>query len=272
MASQLNEATTRELLEVAIEAASAGKDATLTHFLSREMVVANKQSEAFDPVTAADRDAELAIRTALQKCRPEDGILGEEFAPVEGRSGFTWVIDPIDGTRSFIIGVPLWTTLIALHDGVRPIVGVICQPYLDEVFWGIVGDGFREAGYQRRGTTGALQTRACNHFEDASVATTHRDAFANDRDYCAFREIEIRCRQSRHGGDAYHYAMLADGRIDLVIESGLERYDVAAVIPVIEGAGGVISDWNGNDCSNGGRVLASGGVPMHTKVVNLLPQ
>lgn len=271
MANQLSETNARELLEVAMEAATAAREATLAHFLSKDVAIDSKLAEGFDPVTAADHEAEVAIREVLQRRRPDDSIVGEELPPVAGQSGLTWIVDPIDGTRSFIIGVPLWTTLIGVHDGTRPIVGVVAQPYLEEMYWGIVGAEYREAGFTRRSESGTLRTRECTRFSDASIATTHRDAFADDADYCAFREIETKCRQSRHGGDAYHYAMLADGRIDLVIESGLQSYDVAALIPVIEGAGGKVTDWDGNDCSGGGRVLATGNATMHEMATSLLP-
>ena len=258
MAQKISARAARELLAVAGQLAEAAAEPALRHFRTIGLEVKNKDASGFDPVTAADRESELAIREALARIRPDDGIIGEEFGNSESRSGLTWVIDPIDGTRSFIAGFPLWTILIGLQEGTRPVLGVIDQPYIGERYWGITNDPTRESGFSGRGGSRRMQTRSCTGFPKAVIATTHPDAFATASDCRAFRTLETECRLSRHGGDAYQYALLADGHLDLVVESGLQAYDVAALIPVVEGAGGVITGWDGSDCAGGGRVLAAG--------------
>ena len=271
MANGLRAAEAQDFLAVAHEAAEAARTATLPYFRAPALAVDDKGGAGFDPVTEADRAGERAIRGVLSRRCPADGIVGEEYAPREGRSGRTWVVDPIDGTRSFVAGFPLWTVLIALHDGVRPVVGLIDQPYLDERYWGVTATDGHEAGYARRGETGDLRTRRCGALRDAVIATTGRDAFAAPADYEAYRGLEVRCRFSRQGGDAYQYAMMAEGRVDLVVESGLDNYDAMALVPVVVGAGGVVTDWTGADrAGDGGRVLAAGDAALHAKAMDAL--
>ena len=250
----------RELLAVAGEAADAARRPTLAWFRRDSLAAEDKTGPRgeFDPVTIADRESEEAIREVLARRRPEDGVVGEEYGTEAGRSGLTWVIDPIDGTRSFIAGLPLWTVLIGLHDGVRPALGVIDQPWLEERYWGVTVAGWRAAGAVRRGDPSPLRTRPCASVAAAAVATTSRDCFASEADYAAYRRIETACRFTRKGCDAYMYAMLADGRIDLIIESGLQAYDIMALIPVVEGAGGRLTGWAGEDSCWGGSSLAAG--------------
>ena len=262
----------REILSIAGEAADAARGPTLEWFRSSSVAVDNKGGERgrFDPVTTADRNAEEAIRAVIRKRRPEDGVIGEEFGEAPGTSGITWVIDPIDGTRSFLSGLPLWTVLIGVHDGERASVGVIDQPYLDERYWGITVDGLWEAGTVRRGVCSPLKTRACKSVDDAAVGTTSRDAFASEADYEAYRKIEVSCRYVRKGCDAYLYAMLADGRMDLIVESGLQPYDIMALIPVVQGAGGRLTGWSGGNPRSGGRSLAAGDAQLHGQAVKIL--
>ena len=263
----------REILLVAQEAAGAARAPALEWFRSPSVSVVDKGGEGrkFDPVTAADRNAEDAIREVIARRRPEDGVIGEEFGEAAGRSGITWVIDPIDGTRSFISGLPLWTVLIGVHDGDRAAVGVIDQPYLDERYWGITAVGLREAGAERRGVCTPLRTRSCGTVGEAALGTTSRDAFAREVDYEVYRQFELSCRLVRKGCDAYLYAMLADGRMDLIMETGLESYDIMALIPVVEGAGGKLTNWKGGNPCWGGSSLAAGDPALHAQVLGALP-
>jgi inositol-phosphate phosphatase/L-galactose 1-phosphate phosphatase/histidinol-phosphatase len=210
------------------------------------------------PVTAADREAEAAMRTLLKAEVPQDGVIGEEFGEEPGRSGRQWVLDPIDGTRSFVIGRPIFGTLIALVDRAFPVLGVIDQPISGERWVGIAGQPTTLNGK-------AARTRPCPRLEGAQVASTSPHLFnAHDAEhYMALIEIvaDGNLRQGPvYGGDCYNYALLASGHIDIVCESGLKLYDFAALVPVVEGAGGMMCDWNGEPLHAGsdGRVLAIG--------------
>ena len=262
----------REILLVADEAAEAARGPALEWFRAPEVSVTDKGGpRRFDPVTIADRNAEEAIREVIARRRPEDAVIGEEFGEVSGTSGIVWVIDPIDGTRSFLSGLPLWTVLIGVHDGENAVVGVVDQPYLEERYWGITVEGLREAGAVRRGARSPLKTRSCGSVGEAAVGTTSRDSFEREADYLAYREIALACRYTRLGCDAYMYAMLADGRMDLVIEADLQAYDIMALIPVVEGAGGRLTDWSGGDPCWGGQSFAAGDLGLHAQVLKNLP-
>lgn len=234
----------------------AGK-AILPHF-RRSPDIDSKKEGGYDPVTEADRAAELAMRRAIEERYPTHGIHGEEFGYKKG-DGLTWVLDPIDGTRGFVMGLLHWGTLVALFDGNRPIVGIIRQPFLDETF---VGDGDK-ARFERGGAAHRLTTRSCARLEDALAGTTAPDLFNTPRQYNGFQRLRGRVRGMRYGTDCYLYAMLAMGQADLVIESSLKPYDVQALMPVVEGAGGVITDWDGNNPAMGGDVLATGDPQLH---------
>jgi histidinol phosphatase-like enzyme (inositol monophosphatase family) len=210
------------------------------------------------PVTLADRAAEQAMRRILAAEAPQDGVHGEEFGVSEGRSGRTWVLDPIDGTRSFIVGRPIFGTLIALVDSGFPVLGIIDQPILKERWVGAVGRATTLNGHP-------VRARACPRIEGSQVATTSPHLFnAQDAEhYMALIETvaDGQLRQGPvYGGDCYNYALLASGHIDIVCESGLKLYDFAALVPVVEGAGGLMCDWNGEPLHAGsdGHVLALG--------------
>jgi histidinol phosphatase-like enzyme (inositol monophosphatase family) len=211
---------------------------------------------AFDPVTAADRGAEAAIRQAIAARFPDHGVLGEEYGEDRTDAEFVWVLDPIDGTRGFIAGVPLWTTLIALRWRGEPVVGLIAQPYLDEIYVGtalgsrlIRSDGVRQ-----------LQARPCAGLGGATVGVTDPLAYFQPAEQAAFQRVRDAARLTRLGGDAYYFAMVAIGTMDLVVEPrALRPWDVEAAIPLIEGAGGVVADWRGAKMgSRGGQVVAAG--------------
>ena len=230
------------------------------------MQVDDKGGEGvFDPVTEADRACERALRAAIGAAWPEHGLYGEEFGHQPG-NGLTWVIDPIDGTRGFAAGMLHWGLLLALFDGQRPIIGVLRQPFVDETFW---GDGER-AGYERAGRQRPLAVRTCPDLGSATLATTSPDRFEPGAEAAGFGALAAQVRMTRYGGDCYHFAMLAMGHLDLAVESGLNAYDIQALIPLIEGAGGRVTAWDGGDAAMGGRVLASGDSALHAKALELL--
>ena len=210
---------------------------------------------AFDPVTEADREAEAAIRTLIAARYPDHGVIGEEYGEDRPEADHVWILDPIDGTRAFIAGLPLWTNLIALRTEGRPSVGVIGQPYLDEIFLG----GPSGARLLRGGTETALAVRSCPRLNDALIATTDPDLFTG-AERGAWTQVRAAARLARLGCDAYAYAMLAAGRIDLVAESALKVWDWSALIPVIEAAGGAVSNWRGEAPDGNGQILAVGDV------------
>jgi myo-inositol-1(or 4)-monophosphatase len=220
----------------------------------------------FDPVTEADRRAEEAMRKLIKTERPKDGILGEEHGHEQGSSGLTWILDPIDGTRAFITGRHTWGTLIALHDGTRPVLGIIDQPVLSERFVGHDGKSEVMTADGRQ----PLHVRACSSLSQAVVSTTHPWSYFDRGQRQAFESVCEAARMSYFGGDCYGYALLAMGFIDIVIEGRLAPWDVAALIPVIEGAGGVVTDWDGKPLEMGASVIAAGDKRAHAEAVKLL--
>src|SRR5512144_1846640 len=247
----------------ALQAARAAGDAILPHFRAPIDVEDKGGTRGYDPVTEADRAAEAVIRAAIASRYPDHGIHGEEHGRLAGRSPFTWVIDPIDGTRSFILGHLHWATLIALHDGQRPCVGVMHQPFVGESFVAANGESTWRRGEQRR----ALRTRRCSRIEGAIVATTDPRHFKLDRQIHAYAAATDGARLVRYGGDCYCYTQVAMGLVDIVIETGLQAYDIQALIPLIENAGGVISNWEGGRCDEGGDVLACGDRALHAELL-----
>ncbi len=210
----------------------------------------------FDPVTAADRGAEAAIRQVIAERFPEHGVLGEEYGADRSDAEFVWVLDPIDGTRGFIAGAPLWTTLIALRWRGRPVVGLIAQPYLEEIFVGTVlgsrlvrPDGVRQ-----------LSVRPCAGLKAAIVGSTDPAAYFTPPEQAAFQRVRDAARLTRLGGDAYFFALAALGTIDMVVEpAALKAWDVEAAIPLMQGAGGFMTDWRGRKVgAHGGQVIAAG--------------
>ena len=216
------------------------------------------------PVTRADREAEQAMRDILGAQRPADGIYGEEHGLERVEAERVWVLDPIDGTRSFITGSPLWGTLIALVRGGRVELGVVDMPVLGERWIGQPG-----AGAQRNGQ--AVRVRDCSAIADARIVTTSPDIF-NAADWQAFDRLSRRCAMRRFGGDCYGYAQLAGGTIDLVVETGLQPYDYLGPTGLIEAAGGIVTDWEGQPLGlkSDGRVVAAATRELHRQALELL--
>ncbi len=254
-----------ELIAAAAQMADAARVATLRHFRSAGLSAETKEADRFVPVTVADRESEAAMRAVLARLRPQDAILGEEQAPHPGTSGLTWVIDPIDGTRGYLSGTPTWGVLISVADADGPIYGIIDQPYIGERFEG----GFGRA--QVVGPMGrhALRCRPARPLGQAILFSTFPEV-GTEIEHQAFRRVADRARLVRYGCDCYGYALVAAGQIDLVIEAGLQPYDVQAPIAVIEAAGGVVTDWQGRPCPIGGRVLAAANAEVHAQAMALL--
>lgn len=254
-----------ELISVAHEMADAARVATLAHFRQAALSADSKEDHRFDPVTVADRLSEERMRAILARRRPQDGILGEEMGRQAGSSGLTWVIDPIDGTRSYLAGTPTWGVLISVADAQGPIYGLIDQPYIGERFEGGLGRAQMQGPHWARD----LRVRAPRPLAECLIMSTFPEVGTPDEG-AAFHRVARACRLTRYGTDCYAYALLAAGHIDLVIEAGLQAYDVQAPIAVITAAGGVVTDWQGRPAHDGGRVLAASSPEVHAAALALL--
>ena len=242
---------------------SAGK-AIMPHFRALDSVE-NKAATGFDPVTVADRASEKALRALINEHFPSHGIMGEEFGDENLDADNVWVLDPIDGTRAFISGLPVWGTLIGLTTGGKPSLGMMAQPFTHERF---AGDG-KTAWYKGPEGERTLKTRACETLSDAVMFTTTPALFKGaDRE--AYDRVESQVRLARYGCDCYAYCMVAAGFVDAVVEVGLHPYDIVALIPVIEGAGGRDTSWDGGSAASGGRVVASGDARLHAQILETL--
>ena len=222
---------------------------------------------AFDPVTEGDRAAEATIRGLIEETFPDHAILGEEHGAKHAISSYRWVIDPIDGTRAFILGLPTWGTLIGLEIDDVPRIGLMNQPFTGDRFW---ADG--DAAFYRRNTGASrrISTRASVALADALMACTHPDMFSEGVEASVYQAATQATRSCRLGTDCFGYALLAAGLIDLVIEAHLQPYDIVALIPIIEQAGGVITSWDGGAARHGGRVVAAANPTLHAQALDLI--
>ena len=241
--------------------------AVIRPYFRKPITVSHKDGKAaFDPVTEADRGAERAIRDLIAKERPDDGILGEEFGETAGRNKYRWVLDPVDGTRAFITGRHEWGSLIALEDGGVPVLGILDQPVLGERFIGAGG----AAHLVQAGRSLALKTRECAALKDATLCATDPSAYFSQAEIDAFTRVKVQTRMTRYGGDCYLFAALAMGFVDLVIEAGFHAWDAAALIPIVEGAGGVMTSWDGGSAASGKTIVAAGDRRVHDAALKLL--
>lgn len=253
-AARLPPALLAELDHFLLELNSAAAAAILPLFRGDHGVV-NKYERGFDPVTEADRGAERAIRALIAQRYPHHGVIGEEYGEDRPDAEFVWVLDPVDGTRAFISGLPLWCVLIGLRLNGRPVLGSIGQPYLGEIYLGHAGGSrlVSAAGEQ------PLKVRACPKLTDALIATTDPESCFTGAELGAWRQVRAAARLARLGCDAYAYAMVAAGTMDLVVEAGLKSWDIEAAIPLIQGAGGLTTDWRGEPVgANGGQIAIAG--------------
>lgn len=213
------------------------------------------------PLTIADQEAERAMRQLIQEKFPDHGILGEEFEPINPDSPYQWVLDPIDGTKTFVSGVPLFGTLIALLENGRPVLGVIHNPVTDQF---LVGDGMQAWLNGKR-----VRVRACASLEQATLLTTSHWSCYQNRDGPAFEALTKRARLYRTWGDCYGYYLVASGFADIMVDPLMHLWDVAALVPILEGAGGVITDYLGGDPLSADGAVATAG-PLHDEVIRAL--
>jgi histidinol phosphatase-like enzyme (inositol monophosphatase family) len=252
------------------ELARLSGEAIMPYFRMQPAVADKTPGQVFDPVTEADRAAERVIRAHIKKHFPDHAIRGEEFGRENTGAEYEWVIDPIDGTRGFICGLPTWGTLVGLQRNGIAVFGMMNQPHVGECF---TGDGKISRVISTSRTqilkTRILKTRDCLSLGDAFIATTSPRIIKGEESL-AYDRLEARCKLARYGGDCYAYAALAAGQIDLVVETGLQAYDIAALIPIIEGAGGIVTTWTGGSPAEGGSILAAGNKALHSQAMDVL--
>ena len=251
------------------ELCDAAAKETLKMF-RQPMLVTNKEEEneggtGFDPVTLADKAAEKVIRKMIKKRYPDHGILGEEYGSENVDARYCWIIDPIDGTRSYISGLPLWGTLIGLYKNGEPIAGIMHQPFTDERY---LSNGSASV-LIHRGKRQKIFGRKSHSMDECIMLTTSPTLF-EDSELAAYQRVEKACKLTRYGTDCYAYAMVACGQVDLVVESKLFIYDIAALIPIVENAGGRMTNWQGGSAAQGGQILACGSAEIHQQAIALL--
>lgn len=253
-----------ELLRFGHELADASGEVIMKYFRG-DLEVQSKGVD-FDPVSIADKEAEKVLRGMIEKNHPGHGIFGEEGKDKSSSVSLRWILDPIDGTRSFLMGLPLWGTLIALYDGETPLLGIMNQPFAAERYEGSAEGSFR----YWRGNRYLLRTRPCTKINEAILGATDPAMFLRNREASAFDRVARQVRMRRFGGDCYLYCALAAGWVDLVVESDLHYYDILPLIPIVEGAGGVMTNWQGGFPGDDGAVCAVGDANLHHLVLDLL--
>ncbi|HXY57028.1 MAG TPA: histidinol-phosphatase [Methylocystis sp.] len=251
--------------------ADVSADALLPFFRTTLAALDKSSGGVFDPVTEADHAAETAMRRLIERTFPDHGVIGEELGSKHETAEYVWVLDPIDGTKSFICGFPTWGTLIGLTHRGAPVYGLMNQPFTRERF---SGDGRAAYWRGRRGAGGEtekrrLSTRDCASLSQATLMTTS-PLLIDDALRENFHRVERQVKLSRYGGDCYAYCALAAGHVDLVIETGLNPYDIVALIPIVEGAGGVITTWDGGSAAGGGSIVAAGDRRLHAAAMRVL--
>lgn len=249
--------------------AEAAAEQTLPRFRS-QLAIENKKQSGFDPVTAADKSSERAIRALIEQKFPDHGILGEEEDGKNLDHEYVWVIDPIDGTRAFITGLPVWGTLVGLYQNGRAIMGMMDQPYIGERY---LSNGktsiLKRSGQNHVSEYRTLKCSACTDLSKANIFTTSPflQTGPNEPKYKA---LEAKVNMARYGCDCYAFGLVAMGTAEIAIESGLQPYDIGGLITIIECAGGVITDWNGERPENGGEIIASANRELHDKALDIL--
>ncbi|MEQ1809845.1 MAG: histidinol-phosphatase [Terricaulis sp.] len=256
---------TTRLIAFADTLADAAREAILPYFRAKHSVTNKLDDGRFDPVTDADQAAERAMLAQIEREFPDHGVLGEEYGERAGKSGYQWILDPIDGTRAFISGLPTWGVLIGLYYEGRPLIGIMDQPFTQERYRGWM-DG---ANATTRAGTHPIRARSCGSLTNATLSTTSPDLFEDD-EARAWSNVRREAKLVRYGLDCYAYAMIAAGHVDGVLESNLKPFDIAALIPIITGAGGGVCAWDGGDASQGGRVLAFGDTRVRDEALKLL--
>ena len=249
-----------------LELARTAGDCAMGYFRRRLDIKDKSHGGHFDPVTQADRDIERRLRQCIHSAFPTHSIVGEEFADTATDSPYRWYIDPIDGTRSFMTGSPLWGCLVGFVAAEQCVLGALCQPVLGELYWGGPEGSFLETDGARL----RLNSATTENLEDATLYCTHPEIFTTSESQRKFRAVAEQCRLTRYGGDCYNYALLAAGYIDLVVESDLKPFDIVPLIPILENSGCVVTNWLGGSAAAGGSVVAAANPQLHTQAMGIL--
>jgi myo-inositol-1(or 4)-monophosphatase len=242
-----------DLTSFAVALARASEVEILPYF-RKNTPIEVKPHEVWDPVTEGDKAGERIIRKMIEERFPDHGINGEEYGVRESKSGFTWVLDPVDGTRSFVCGMPTWATLIALNFEGKPVVGVMNQPFVGDLFYG----NPEGAWNNYRGKVEPIRVRQDVTLDHAAAGTTAPELYRGKSDQESFQKLRNAVKLMRYGGDAYFFSVLAAGHLDVALDAGLQAYDIAALIPIIEGAGGAVGSWSGSVPAEGGNIICAG--------------
>lgn len=254
-----------ELTQFALDLAEASAREIMPHF-RKDIPVDVKAGAVWDPVTEGDRAGERIMRAMIEARYPDHGIHGEEYGKKPSRSGLTWVLDPVDGTRAFISGMPTWATLIGLNFEGKPKVGVMNQPFVGETFYGNPDGAWSRHG----GALRKLATRPARPLAQATFTTTAPELYRSDAEKEVLRRMTQAARLTRYGGDAYFFCVLAAGQTDLAFDARMEPYDIAPLIPIIEGAGGIVTTWEKGDPAQGGNVIAASSAALHDEALALI--
>ena len=254
-----------ELTRFAMMLADASAEAILPWF-RKNAPVDVKDGPVWDPVTEGDRAGERAIRALIERHYPDHGIHGEEYGVREGRSPFTWVLDPVDGTRAFVSGMPTWATLIGLtHEG-RPVLGLMNQPVVGDMFYG----NPEGAWHSYRGAVSPIATRKGVPLSRATLGTTAPELYRSEEDQRRFQSLKAKAQLTRYGGDSYFFCLMAAGHIDVAMDCGLQPYDIAPLLPIVTGAGGVAAEWTGGEIAKGGNVITAGSQALLEEVMAIM--
>lgn len=253
-----------ELTGFALELAEKAAAEILPHFRAN-IPIDIKAAEVWDPVTEGDRAGERAMRQLIERRYPSHGIIGEEYGKREGSSGLTWILDPVDGTRAFVIGLPTWATLIALYADGKPLLGVMCQPFVGDIFYGNP-DG---AWHRQRGEERRLHVAPERSLADSMGGTTSPHLY-RDNHAAVFERLRGSMKSMRYGLDSYSFCLMASGHLDIAMDPVLQIYDIAALIPIMQGAGGIVSTWTSNDPSQGGNVIAASSTRLMDEALDIM--
>ena len=263
--SQFHGIEINQIKQTLLQAVKAAALITLPAFRSG-LSVDNKEQKSFDPVTEADRAAEVAIRNVIEQAFPDHNIIGEEHENKLTNSPFSWIIDPIDGTRSFISGVPLWGTLIGVaHENIN-FAGIMTQPFTAESYLGLPGQSISQ---RNDGPINILKTSNVKNLNEAIMFTTTPTLFKG-AGAIAYSKLESEIRLVRYGADCYAYCLIAAGYADLVVETGLKIYDIAALIPIIRNAGGIVTNFQGNEPDDSGNIIAAATPELHAAALQVM--